>query len=155
MARLGLALGLAFAMAPLVPSPAAGQEAKPPARLIGVYTPNGWWLDINTDGSGRVGYGSSLSDAWGFKGGTFDADKVTKALKALANDKNGKMGSHFVFGFEAERQGPDRPGPARYTRDTKVIPSLYERAIEAGQVRQRDRGALLLEKYPPGLPKEK
>jgi hypothetical protein len=131
-----------------------GQE-KPSAPAIRVSEPHGWWLNINSDGSGRLGYGSSAMDAWKFAAGTFDVETVTKDLKALPTDEKGKIGSHFVFFFESEREGPERPGPARYTRETKVIPTLFQKAKEAGRVAESRRGALLWEQRTPGLPKEK
>jgi hypothetical protein len=130
-----------------------GERKQVPERKIGVRTPNGWWLEINGDGSGHVGYGSSLADSWSFRTGTFSVEKVTKDLRRLTSDEKGKMSSHFVFHFESERKAPDRPGPARYSRDLKVIPALFERATEEAQVKKQDRGGLLLKKYPPGLPK--
>jgi len=132
---------------------AHGEEKR--SRAISVHTPNGWYLNIESDGSGRVGYGSSGPDSWGFKAGTFDVEKVNKDLKALANDEKGKMRTHFLFSLESERLAPDKPGQARYSRDNTVIPALFEKAIEAGQVKKSDRGALLLKEYSPGLPKQK
>ena len=150
-----LLLVLAAGMTQFLPSQLPAQDEKPQSRAIGLYTPNGWWLDINADGSGRIGYGSSIGDAWSFRDQTFNVEKVTKDLKALPGDEKGKKGSHFVYNFESERKAPDKPGPARYTQDNKLIPTLFQRAIEAGRVKSQDRGALLLDKYPPGLPKKK
>jgi hypothetical protein len=155
MKRLWLSLALAVALMRLVLPPAPARDEKPPTLAIVVSTPNGWWLDLNTAGSGRLGYGSGIGDSWGFKAGTLDVEKATKDLQALAGDDKGKRGSHFFFHFESERRGPDKPGPARYTQDTKVIPVLFEKAIEAGQVKTLGRGALLLEQHPPCLLKER
>ena len=146
--------GLAIVLIELLLSSAAAQADKMRAvRAIGVHTPNGWLLDINTDGSGRVTYGSGIG--WPFKPAIFDVEKITKTLQALANDEKGTGGSHFVFSFEAERKAADIPGPARYSRDTEVILALFERAIDAAEVKKHDRGALILKKNPPGLPKDK
>ena len=149
-----LLLGLALVMVrPAHPQAPKGE--KPAARAIGVYLPNGWHLALDADGSGRVSYGASFADSWGFKRGTFDVAQVTKDLKTLASDRDGRQGSHFVFTFESERKGPGEPGPARYTRDTRVIPALFARAIEAAQVKKSARGAFLLEKHPAALPKDR
>ena len=148
-------LGLAVVMAQVLLFQGLAHGEKKRSRAISIHTPNGWYLNIESDGSGRVGYGSSGPDSWGFKAGTFDIEKVNKSLKALTNEENGRMGSHFAFSFESERQAPDKPGPARYSRDNTVIPALLEKAIEAGQVKKSDRGALLLKEYPPGLKKGK
>jgi len=153
--RLCLYLVLALAMAQLDSSSwVFAHGEKPPLRAIEIQTPNSWFLRLNADGSGRLQYGSSFDDGWDFKRGTVVVEKVTKDLKALTSDAQGRSGSHFVFHFELERKG-QKSGPAWYTRETKVIPALFERAIEAGQVRKQDRGVLLLERYPPGLPKDK
>jgi hypothetical protein len=155
MTRFWLALALAAGMATAVPSHASAQGGKPPARAIHMMTPNAWFLTINSDGSGRLQFGSSAMDGWGFKAGTFDAKKVEKDLQALNSDAKGGNGTHFVIHFEAERKGPDDGPPARYTRDIKVIPMLYQRAIDASEGALAGRKAELLKKYPPGLPKEK
>jgi hypothetical protein len=132
-----------------------GEGTRIPSRALSIRTPNGWYLNLSTDGSGRVGYGSGGGDSWPFKAGTFEVEKVTKTLEALKSDEKGKAGSHFVFGFESERQAPDMPGPSRYSRDDKVILPLFYQAIEAGEVKKQQRGRLLLEQRPPGLPNEK
>ena len=148
-------LALAFVLTPLLMGQGLAQEKTAPARAITAFSPNGWYVDLDADGSGRIGYGSNIMDMWSFKAKTFDIEKVTKDLKALKSDDNGKQGSHFTFGFESERQAPDKPGPARYSRDDKVLPALFERALEAARVKDSKRGALLLEQRPPGLPKRK
>jgi len=148
-------LGLAVVMAQVLLFQGLAHGEKKRSRAISIHTPNGWYLNIESDGSGRVGYGSSGPDSWGFKAGTFDIEKVTNDLKALTNDEKGRMGSHFLYFLESERQAPDKPGPARYSRDNTVIPALLEKAIEAGQVKKSDRGALLLKEYPPDLKKGK
>jgi hypothetical protein len=81
--------------------------------------------------------------------------KVEKDLKALANDPNGRMGTHFSFNFESERKGPEAPGPSRYSKDEKVILGLFQKAREAGRVTETVRGATLWESRKPGLPREK
>jgi hypothetical protein len=155
MYRQRLFLGLAVVLAQLFLFQGFAIAEKRPSRAISIRTPNAWYLNINSDGSGRVGYGSSGPDSWGFKAGTFDIEKVNKDLKALTNDENGKMGSHFLFFLESERLAPDKPGPARYSRDNTVIPALLAKAIEAAEVKKSDRGTLLMKEYPPGLSKGK
>jgi hypothetical protein len=134
---------------------AAGQAEKRRVREILIHTPNGWMLHIHSDGSGHLQYGSSFGDGWGFKAGTIDAAKAAKDLKALKSDPQGGLRSHFVFHFEAERKSAEQGPPARYTKDVKIIPPLFERAIAAAEKGDAARKALLLKKYPPGLPKEK
>lgn len=134
-------------------TPRAGE--KQPACAIRVSEPRGWWLSINIDGSGRLGFGSSAMDSWKFKAGTFEVEKVTKALRGVATDEKGKMGSHYVFSFESERRGPEKPGPARYTKASKVIAALFQRAKESGHVMESPRGALLWDQHTPGLSKER
>jgi hypothetical protein len=128
-------------------------------KAIFIHTPNGWMLEINSDGSGLLQFGSSASDGWRFKAGTVDAVRAEKDLRALESDSNGGIGSHFSFNFESERKAPDQSGPVRYTRDGKVIPGLLKRAADAtqrGKGLDAQRWAELLKKAPPGeLPNEK
>jgi hypothetical protein len=151
MNRFNLSLALGVVLAPLAPSGALAQKEKPPTPVVLVQSPSGWILDVNADGSGHLQYGSSGEDGWNFRAGTFDAEKVTKDLGALNSDKTGARGSHFVFHFESERKGREEGPPARYTRDTKVIPALFRKAIEASDGRNSDRKKLLLKEAPPGL----
>src|SRR5262245_4713963 len=146
MNHLWLSLPLAVVVAATTEPPVApAQGETQPTRAVFVHASNAWFLDINSDGSGRLQFGSSPGDGWSFKAGTFDTKKVIKDLEALASEKGPW---HFAFHFESERKA-DKAPPARYTRDTKVIPALFETAIEAAQVRKQGRGALLLEKNPP------
>jgi hypothetical protein len=158
MNRLFATFALAAVMAQL-PSPMSAQEKNRPAQAIRVHTPNGWMLYINTDGSGLLQFGSSVQDGWQFKAGTLDVKQAAKDLQALTSDEKGGGNSHFVFSFESERKGPDKPGPARYTRDSIVIPALFKKAIEASDkiyVGHTERKVELLKNRPPGdLPKER
>jgi hypothetical protein len=132
-----------------------GEWKRVPSRTISLQTPNGWYLEIDTDGAGRVGYGPAPADLWGFKPGTFDVVKVNRDLQALKGNEKGTLSTHFLFSFDSEHRGPGLGPPAWYSRDENTILPLFEKAIEAGQVKKQERGMVLLEKHPPGLPKEK
>jgi len=121
-------------------------------RVIWIGAPNSWWLDINKDGSGRLGYGSTSGDDWAFKAGTFDAAKVSKEIAGLASDEKGGIGTHFQYRID---RGEGMPALRGYTRDVKVIPDLLEKAYEAAHVAESLRGSVLWKKHAPRLPKEK
>jgi hypothetical protein len=132
----------------------APKAKKQVSRSAMIHTPNGWFLYLFDDGSGYLQYGSGATDNWPCKAGTFEAEKVLKELKALKSDEKGSSGSHFVLHFESERKKDESP-PARYSKDSKVILALFARAIDASEIRKKDRGAMLIDKHPPGLPKDK
>ena len=154
MISFPLSLVLAAGIAQPAPQDAEGEKQRL-TTAVSIRTPNGWGLHIHSDGSGGLQYGASLLDGWWIKAGTFDAKKVTEDLRALTSDEKGGTRSYFVFHFESERKGPEKGAPARYTRDIKVIPALFQKAIDESDTRFGDRKAELLKKYPPGLPKEK
>jgi hypothetical protein len=141
------------------PSVLPAQPKARPARAILIQTPNAWLLEIGTDGSGILQYGSNGDDRWFFKAGTIDLARAEKDLRALTSDPRGRMGYHFIFHFESERKAPDRAGPGRYTRDEKVIPGLLKIAVNAttgrGKFNEARRASLLKKRPPSELPKEK
>jgi hypothetical protein len=85
MNRFFLLLGLWVGIVSLTPSLSA-QDKKPPTKVIGIHTSNGWLLDIYTDGSGYLQFGSNAQDGWKFKSGTLDVKQAEKDLKALTPD---------------------------------------------------------------------
>ena len=99
------------------------------------------WLLIHSDGSGIVGFGDGPGRQ--FTAGTFDVEKVTKELKKLPIDPKGEWRTHYYFGFESERKGPEKPGPRYHTQDPKLIPALFQKAIEASGKTRDD--------FPPGF----
>ena len=139
--------------------PLAAQKKAQATKAIFIHTPSGWMLNINSDGSGLLQYGSSATDGWRFKAGTIDVAQAEKDLRALKSDAKGGIGTHFSYSFESERKAADQPGSARYTRDGKVIPGLFKAAENATGGRNEFnavRRAELLKKKPPAeLPNEK
>jgi hypothetical protein len=136
---------------PAVPSKAAATDDVPPKssrkHAITILKGVQEWLYIYTDGAGTVGYGAGGSYQGHFKAGTFDVEQVAQQLKKLPLDEKGTRQTHFLFLFESDRNGPEDAGPTRYTRDETLIPSLFERAVEASGMRKtwqlpRDFGRL-------------
>lgn len=158
MYRLIATLALA-AVALQLPRPLPAQDKDGARKAIFIHTPNGWMLTINADGSGLLQYGSLAHDGWRFKAGTIDAAQAEKDLRTLESDAQVGIGSHFAFSFESERKAPDKPGPARHTRDGKVIPGLLKAAVDATRGRNEfnalRRAELLMRKPPAELPAEK
>ena len=156
-----LSLVLALLVTPLGNSVTFAEEAKPVQHVIGIRTPTGWILDIHGDGSGKLSIGSDAGDEWSFKAGTFDIEKVTKDLKALKSDDKGDGSSHFVYYLPAAEGKAQSTSPTGYSRDTKLISPILERAVEAANVKGAKRpgdlfgrGARFLEMYPPGRLKD-
>jgi hypothetical protein len=158
MCRFVAMVAVAIAiLRPTATSPA--QEKRAPTRAIGIHTPNGWILEIHSDGSGLLQCGPSGGDGWPFPAGTLDVARATKDLRALPSDPKGGRVSHYTVHFESERESPDKSGPARNTRDAKVIPALLKSAAAATRGWNEfdaARRAELLKQHPLGkLPNEK
>jgi hypothetical protein len=126
-------LGILFSLVGLAALAAQEKNGAPvPLRRgVGVHKQIQAWLFINEDGSGSVGYGAGGDDQSSFKAGTFDLKRVIKQLKQLPIDKKGEWRTHYAFNFESQRKGPAEPGPLYYTRDRKLIDSLFEKAARA------------------------
>ncbi len=131
-----LALSVGFVVS--IQGPAAVQEKKAPQpkveQVVGLWTPPYQsWLNIYSDGSGRLGYGAGGTPDTNLPipAGTFDAAQVTRDLRGLKADLKDWQKARYGFNFESERKGPE-PGPTYYTQDQKVIPALFEKAAKAG-----------------------
>ena len=132
-------LAALFASAGLGEIAAQAKDAPKPAlkRAISVGTAIQDWLQIHSDGSGTVGYGDGGGPFQGhFKAGTFDVGEVTRQLKEMPIDAKGGWRTHYYFSFESERKGPEQPGPSYHTLDRKLIPSLFEKAIQASGMKK-------------------
>lgn len=118
--------------------PASGQDKNDPKprveQLIGIWTPPlKSWLQINSDGSGRLGYGAGGTPDTdrAIPAGTFDVAQVTKDLRGLKAEIRDWQKASYGFNFASERKGPEQPEPTYYTQDQKVIPALFEKAAKA------------------------
>lgn len=120
---------LAFLPAVAFSGPGVKTEREP---AIGIQ--RGWeqWLSIYADGSGVVGFGDGGGcNSCFFPKGTFDAPLVELELKALRIEK-GKFHTHYSFYLASERKGARPASAMRFTRDRKLIDSLYRKAWKAG-----------------------
>ena len=74
----------------------AATAAEPPkavaARVVSINTPGGWSLHIRDDGSANLRYGADNGNGYTAPAGTFDAEKVRKALDDVAiKDRHGNI----------------------------------------------------------------
>src|SRR5262249_4507011 len=63
-------------------------------RRISLSVGNGWWLDLSSDGTTRLGYGAA--DTWLVKPKTFDFAATLKALRAVARKEGLAGGRHYL-----------------------------------------------------------
>jgi len=104
---------------------------------------DGWRLDLQSDGTARLGYGAA--DTWLVKRNTFDFAATLKALRAVARKQGFAGGRHYRVSFFREGE----KGPVQgYTQDDKLVLGLFDRAVEALQNRN-DRFDQLWKDQPP------
>jgi RNA polymerase sigma factor (sigma-70 family) len=91
---------------------------------VSLMTPSGWHLQILTDGSGRVGYGSGGPDFAPLPAGTFDFARVVEELKKRTQAKGNIRDSYTVA---LNRRGTTRT-VAVYTTDAEYVAGLFATA---------------------------
>ncbi|HJZ56992.1 MAG TPA: hypothetical protein VKE74_18630, partial [Gemmataceae bacterium] len=112
-------------------------------RRIYLSVGNGWWLDLSSDGTTRLGYGAA--DTWLVKPKTFDFAATLKALRAVARKEGLAGGRHYLVAFHA--QGEERPIQG-YTQDGELVLGLFDKAIEALEHRN-ERFEQIWKEQPP------
>lgn len=138
-----------------------GTAAEPPkataTEVVSISSPGGWRLYIRDDGSANLRYGADSGNGYTAPAGTFDAEKVRKALDALKSEPKaeGRHRTHFLYWFESERaKAPHKEPPSRYTQDESLVVPLFEKAAVASRLKDTARGKELLKEKPFGLPPE-
>lgn len=139
----------------------AALAADPPqatvTMVVSISTPASWRLHIRDDGSANLRYGADNGNGHTAPAGTFDAEQVRKALRALKSEPKaeGRHRSHFAYWFESDRkEAPHKEPPSRYTQDETLIVPLFEKAAGASGLQDTPRGKELLKVKPFGLPPE-
>ena len=123
--------------APRAPS---GGESHPVTQrelvAIDVLTPTGWWLRVAPDGSGQIGYGSSIQDEARFPSDTFTFRDLRDELLAMCT-VDGSLSRDSAVTFMGS-------GPATteslYCADAGLMASVVQRGLE-----EADLGATRLD----------
>jgi|GEM_PF-5307425 len=100
-----------------------------------IRTPNGWWMRVDDDGSGTIGFGPSVRNTVDFKRGTVHIAKVIHDLGNLANNDE-MLGYRFLV---SRRTKGDRPAPY-YSNDSATILPVFAKAADPKQATRRGDG---------------
>jgi hypothetical protein len=111
-------------------------------RQIQVDGGHGWRLELRSDGTTRLGFGAA--DIWQIKPNTFDFAATLKELRAVARKEPFPEGGHYRVSFLPEGESDSIQG---YTRDSKLIAGLFDKA--AGALQDRDERFDELRKHQP------
>jgi hypothetical protein len=127
----------------------AGYGQEKAVREISIMTPNGWWLRLGPDGSGGLGFGSSIQHTASFPKGTIELGPTLKKLRSVTQ-KQGRIGTHFAVAFHEEGSSSTI---SVYTKDAKLILGLFEKGHKAipAKDRQESLEKLWRQKPPSGV----
>ncbi len=148
--QLPLSLVLSVLVSQVASERIVGQSYKRELPAFYVFA-GGWHLDIRSDGSGRIGFGSNFSDNWRFPAGTFDEVRLAAQARSVRHDVTAGIRTHFAIHMYLNSPvgGTRQSVPAVYRQSKDLLSELIETAVAAAGVKQSQRGAMLLEKAPP------
>lgn len=127
-------LGSVFAALTLVscsdpPREPSGLQSPPGSQrqllAISILTPTAWWLNVSPDGSGRIGYGSSIQDEARFPSGTFSFDDLRDELLATCAFE-GSLARDPAATFVGAGPGSTE---SLYCPDVGSMAAVFERAV--------------------------
>ena len=107
---------------PREPSP-IGSERE--LIAISILTPTAWWLNVSPDGSGRIGYGSSIQDEARLPSGTFSFDDLRDELLDTCTFE-GSLERDPAATFVGAGPGSTE---SLYCRDVRSMAAVFERAV--------------------------
>jgi hypothetical protein len=114
---------------------------------ITIVTPSGWSMRIRRDGSGQVGFGSSIQDFASFPAGTFEFGPLHQQLRPLCTDR-GSLATDYGISFVRMGETSTR---AQYCRDDQAVRTIFGWAVSAADKRGT-RIAEIYRTHPPVPP---
>jgi hypothetical protein len=109
-----------------------------------IMTGTGWMLEINMDGSGRLSFGSSVTDAAVVPSGTFNPKAFYKAVAATLRVESSGAKTVAV----ALRAAGQRSVTALYSPKLAEIKELFATALKAGRPMEKESFAKLVQDVP-------
>ena len=97
---------------------------------ISILSPRTWWLRVDTDGSGQVGYGSAFQDAARFSSGTFRLADLRDQLTAACTSEGTIEQDTAVTFVSAMGQSAE----SLYCSDRNLIAPIFDRAVEGANL---------------------
>ena len=134
------------------PRETSGLESHPVSQreltAISILTPTGWWLNVSPDGSGQIGYGSSIQDEARFPTDTFSFRDLRDQLLAICTT-DGTLSRDPAVTFVGS-------GPATteslYCPDTGLMASVFERGVDGADFGATRLDALYAAQPPVTMP---
>lgn len=111
---------------------------------ISISTPSSWYLNINKDGSGSVGFGSSGFDSSKFPKETFNFSEVFHQIEPQLLSE-GTISDLFAVCFRKKGQ---TTSIAQYMSDSFFVKSLFEKAVSSS-IKSYNRVNELYQDKPP------
>ena len=94
---------------------------------VDFYTPTGWSLTINQDGSGQVGFGSHATDFADYEKNTFIFPDIMKKLESKLNP-DGSISTNIAVNLWEK---DDFSIIVQYTSDKSLVNTFFEKALSA------------------------
>ncbi len=97
---------------------------------ISILSPTAWWLRIDPDGSGQVGYGSSFQDTAMFSSGTFQLRELSDQLTTTCTVE-GTIERDTAVTFVSAM---GKSAESLYCSDAGLIEPIFDRAVEGANL---------------------
>jgi hypothetical protein len=94
---------------------------------VDFFTPSGWSLTINQDGSGQVGFGSHATDFADFEKNTFNFSEVIQKLESNLEPEGSISTKIAVNLWEVDESSID----VQYTSDKTLVNNFFQKALSA------------------------
>ncbi|MGB5894884.1 MAG: hypothetical protein WBG58_11970 [Ignavibacteriaceae bacterium] len=102
-------------------------DLKSEYAAIDFFTPSGWSLTINQDGSGQVGFGSLATDFADFGKNTFNFSDVMQKLESKLESEGSISTKIAVNLWEVDEASID----AQYISDKTLVNMFFQKALSA------------------------
>lgn len=98
---------------------------------ISILSPTAWWLRVDSDGSGQIGFGSAMQDTASFTSGTFRLGDLGDLLTAACS-REGNLERDAAVTFVAAM---GRSAESLYCADPALIAGIFDHAVEGADLK--------------------
>ena len=97
---------------------------------VSILSPTAWWLRVDTDGSGQLGYGSAFQDTVRFAAGTFRLRQLSGRLEEACSSE-GSLEQDTAVTFVAAM---GKSAESLYCSDAALIGPIFDRAVDGANL---------------------
>ena len=97
---------------------------------ISILSPTAWWLRVDSDGSGQIGFGSAMQDTASFASGTFRLGDLGSRLTTACSSE-GDLERDAAVTFVAAM---GRSAESLYCSDPALIAGIFDHAVEVADL---------------------